>query len=61
MMIAACAINFVAQGIVLGVQAIDYFRYGASGHVVGFLFAGFGIGALAGAVVAQQLTQKVPC
>jgi MFS family permease len=60
MMIAACLINFVAQGIVLGVQAIDYFRYDASGHVVGFLFAGFGVGALAGAIVAQQLTQKVP-
>ena len=60
MVIAACVINFVAQGIVLGVQAIDYFRYNASGHVVGILFAGFGIGALAGAIVAQQLTQKVP-
>ncbi|TML56102.1 MAG: MFS transporter [Actinobacteria bacterium] len=60
MVIAACAINFVAQGIALGVQAIDYFRYNASGHVVGILFAGFGIGALAGAIVAQQLTQKVP-
>ena len=60
MMIAACVINFVAQGIVLGVQAIDYFRYDASGHVVGFLFAGFGVGALAGAIVAQQLAQKVP-
>ena len=60
MMIAACVINFVAQGIVLGVQAIDFFRYNASGHVVGLLFAGFGVGALAGAVVAQQLTQKVP-
>jgi len=60
MVIAACVINFVAQGIVLGVQAIDYFRYHASGHVVGILFAGFGIGALAGAIVAQQLTQRVP-
>ena len=60
MVIAACVINFVAQGIVLGVQAIDFFRYNASGHVVGFLFAGFGLGALAGAIVAQQLTQKVP-
>jgi predicted MFS family arabinose efflux permease len=60
MMIAACVINFVAQGIVLGVQAIDYFRYHHSGHVIGFLFAGFGLGALAGAIVAQQLTQKVP-
>jgi MFS family permease len=60
LVIAACAINFVAQGIALGVQAIDYFRYNASGHVVGFLFAGFGVGALAGAIVAQQLTRKVP-
>jgi MFS family permease len=60
MMFAACVINFVAQGIILGVQAIDFFRYDASGHVVGLLFAGFGIGALLGALVAQQLTQKVP-
>jgi predicted MFS family arabinose efflux permease len=60
MMIAACVINFVAQGIVLGVQAIDYFRYDASGHVVGLLFGGFGVGALLGALVAQQLAQKVP-
>jgi len=60
MMLAACVINFVAQGIVLGVQAIDFFRYNASGHVVGLLFAGFGVGALVGAIVAQQLTQKVP-
>jgi predicted MFS family arabinose efflux permease len=58
--IAACVINFVAQGIVLGVQGIAYFRYDANAHVLGFLFAGFGIGALAGAIVAQQATQKVP-
>ena len=60
MTFAACVINFVAQGIVLGVQAIDYFRYHASGHVVGLLFAGFGIGALLGALLAQQLTQRIP-
>ena len=59
-MIAACVINFVAQGIVLGVQGVAYFRYNADAHVLGFLFAGFGIGALAGAIVAQQVTQKVP-
>jgi MFS family permease len=59
-MIAACAINFVAQGIVLGVQAVAFFRYHESAHVLGFLFACFGVGALAGAIVAQQLTQKVP-
>jgi hypothetical protein len=58
-MIAACAINFVAQGIILGVQGVAYFRYHADAHVLGFLFAGFGVGALAGAIVAQQVTQKV--
>jgi MFS family permease len=58
--VAACVINFVAQGIVLGVQGIAFFRYDANAHVLGFLFAGFGVGALAGAVVAQQATQKVP-
>jgi MFS family permease len=60
MMIAACVINFVAQGIVLGVQAIDYFRYDASGYDIAFLFGGFGVGALLGSIVAQQATQKVP-
>ena len=58
--IAACVINFVAQGIVLGVQGIAFFRYDANSNVLGLLFAGFGVGALAGAVVAQQATQKVP-
>jgi MFS family permease len=60
MTIAACVINFVVQGVVLGVQAVDFFRYHASGHVVGILFAGFGIGALLGALLAQQLTRKIP-
>jgi MFS family permease len=59
LMIAACVINFVAQGIVLGVQGIAYFRYDADAHVLGFLFGAFGVGALLGALVAQQVTQKV--
>jgi MFS family permease len=60
LLIAACAINFVAQGIVLGVQAIDYFRYHESGFDIAVLFAGFGVGALIGSIVAQQATQKIP-
>jgi MFS family permease len=59
LMISACVINFVAQGIVLGIQGIAYFRYDADAHVLGFLFGSFGVGALLGAVVAQQVTQKV--
>jgi len=57
--IAACGINFVAQGIILGVQGLAYFRYDADAHVLGFLFGAFGVGALLGAIVAQQATQKV--
>jgi len=59
MMIAACVINFVAQGIVLGVQGLAYFRYDADAHVLGFLFGAFGVGALLGALVAQQATQRM--
>lgn len=59
MLLAACAINFVAQGLIIGVQWLVIGRYDQNAHVLGFLFGGFGVGALAGAVVAQQLTQKV--
>jgi predicted MFS family arabinose efflux permease len=58
--LAACVLNFVAQGILIGVQGIAFFRYDESAHVLGFLFAGFGLGALAGAITAQQVTQRVP-
>ena len=57
-MIAACVINFVAQGIVVGLQGIAYFRYDADAHVLGLLFGSFGVGALAGAATAQQLARK---
>lgn len=60
MMFAACAINFAAQGIILGVQAVDIFRYQHSGYVLGVLFGGFGVGALVGSIVAQKATLKIP-
>jgi len=59
MLIVACLINLVAQGLIVAVNALAYFHYGASAHVAGLLFGGFGIGALLGAVVAQQLAAKV--
>ena len=55
LLLAACAINFVAQGVIIGVQALAYFRLPPDAHVVGFLFGGFGAGALLGALAAQQL------
>ncbi len=57
-MIVACALNFVVQGIIIGVQALAFFRYDADAKVVGYLFGAFGIGALCGALVAQRLARK---
>jgi MFS family permease len=53
--VAACAINFVAQGLIVGLQGIAFFRYDADAHVLGYLFGAFGVGALLGAVAAQRL------
>ncbi len=58
MLVAACAINLFAQGLIVGVNALAYFNYDANAHVAGFLFGAFGVGALAGALVAQQVAQK---
>ena len=58
-LLAACGINLVAQGLIVAVQWLAYSRYSQDAHVVGWLFAAFGVGALLGAIAAQQLTQKV--
>jgi MFS family permease len=58
-LLAACGVNLVAQGLLVAVQGLAYFRYSENAHVVGYLFGAFGVGALLGAIVAQQLTQKV--
>lgn len=58
MVLAACGINLVAQGLIVSVQALGYFRYHHDAHVVGILFGGFGAGALLGALTAQQLARR---
>ena len=57
-LLAACAINFVAQGLIVGIQGLAYFRYDGNAHVLGFLFGAFGVGALIGAFAAQQLARR---
>ena len=57
-MIAACVINFVAQGLIVGIQGLAYFRYDGNAHVLGFLFGAFGAGALIGSLAAQQLARR---
>ena len=58
LLVAACALNFVAMGVIVGVQVLAYADYHRDAHVVGFLFGGFGAGALLGALAAQQLASK---
>jgi MFS family permease len=57
MLVAACALNLFAQGLIVGINALAYFSYD-SAHVAGFLFGAFGVGALGGALVAQQIVAK---
>jgi MFS family permease len=57
--VAACVLNCVVLGIELGIQGLAFFRYDGDAHVLGYLFGAFGIGALAGALVAQQLARRV--
>lgn len=57
--ICACALNFFVQGLIVGLQALAYFRYHADARVVGYLFAAFGAGALCGALAAQRLVRDV--
>jgi len=59
MLLVACGINFVAQGMIVGVQWLAYSSYDANAHAVGVLFSGFGVGALA-AVVARPCGPPFP-
>ncbi len=58
-MVVACALNFFVQGLIVGLQALAYFRYDADARVLGYLFAAFGAGALCGALAAQRLVRDV--
>jgi MFS family permease len=58
LLVVACFMNLVVFGLIVGINALGYFQY-SSAHVVGFLFGAFGVGSLIGAVLAQQLVQKV--
>jgi MFS family permease len=58
LLVVACVLNVVVEGLIVGINALGYFQY-SSAHVVGFLFGAFGVGSLLGALLAQQLVQKV--
>ena len=59
LVVVACLLNMIAQGLVVALNTLAYFHYGSNAHVVGFLFGGFGVGALGGALLAQQLAKRM--
>jgi MFS family permease len=59
LLLVACLVNMVAQALIVVMQSLAYFHYSANAHVLGYLFGSFGVGALAGALVAQRIVQKV--
>jgi predicted MFS family arabinose efflux permease len=60
MMAAAAFINFVAQGLIAMLPVLVVRRFDADSTIVGFFFAAFGAGALAGSILASQIVRKVP-
>jgi predicted MFS family arabinose efflux permease len=59
MMGAAAVINFVAQGLFGAIPVLVLRRYDADPKILGFCFAAFGGGALAGSLLAAQIVRKV--
>jgi len=60
LMAAAAFINFVAQGLIAMLPVLAVRRFDADPKIVGFFFAAFGAGALAGSLVVSQIVRKVP-
>jgi MFS family permease len=58
-LVAACGINLVAQGLIVSLQVLVVRRYDESAHVLGWIFGGMGAGAVIGSLVVSKLVQKV--
>jgi len=57
MMAAAAFINFTAQGLIAMLPVLVVRRFDADPKIVGFFFAAFGAGALAGSLIASQIVR----
>lgn len=60
MMAAAAFMNFIAQALIAMLPVLVLRRFDADARIVGFLFSGFGAGALIGSVIAASVVRKVP-
>jgi MFS family permease len=57
--LAACVLNFVVPGLLVGLNTLAFFHFHSNAHVAGFFYGSLGVGALAGAILAQHLTKTV--
>jgi predicted MFS family arabinose efflux permease len=60
MMATVALINFAAQGLIAMLPVLVVRRFDADSTIVGFFFAAFGAGALAGSILASQVVRKAP-
>jgi MFS family permease len=56
---AAAFVNFSAQGLFAMMPVLVVRRFDADAKILGFLFAGFGAGALIGSLVAAHVVRRV--
>jgi len=58
MTLTVIVLDCAAGAIAVAVPLLAYTRYGQNAHVAGFLFTGFGIGAVIGSVVVIKLLDR---
>jgi MFS family permease len=58
MTLTVIVLDGAAAGIVTGVPLLAFTRYHENAHVAGWIFAGFGVGALLGSAAAMKLLDR---
>jgi MFS family permease len=58
--VVAIGLNLTASGLFSSLPVFVYLRYSANPHIVGWFFAAFGIGSVAGSIVAYKIVERVP-
>jgi len=58
--LVAIGLNLTASALFSSLPVLVYLRYDANPHTAGWFFAAFGIGSVAGSVVAYRVVRRLP-
>jgi hypothetical protein len=58
--VTTIVIDMAANAMLLSLPALAFVRYDENPHIAGWLFTGFGVGALGGTVLAMKALELVP-